>query len=153
MDGEPVWLCSVSHGGPRGIIGTGDWGPAEFALAERLAHSALKGVGDPGRERAFRMNITFCIHRAVSAAEKASLPACWAGAPGALAGGPVEVLWSRGIPHRAAAMPCEKPTRLVIDRSRPDLWLPTDCQKCSPCLARLAIERTINDCRIAEAVP
>jgi hypothetical protein len=89
------------------------------------------------------MNITFCVHRAVSEEEKARLPACWAGAAGGLAGGPVEVLWSRGIEHRPAAMPCECPDHLVIDPLRPDLWLPLDCGRCPPCLARAAIDRTI----------
>ena len=60
MDGQPVWLCSVSHTDKSGIKGTSEWAHEEFAMAERLAYAALKGVGDDGRERAFRMNITFC---------------------------------------------------------------------------------------------
>jgi len=145
MDGEPVWLCSVSHA-PRGRIkATAEWSAEDYAMALRLALSALDGVGDESRMRAFRMNITFCVHRAVSEAEKGRLPACWATAPGGLAGGPVEVLWSRGIPHREAAMPCHEPDRLVFDPSRPDLWVPSDCQQCPPCLARLAIERTLGN--------
>lgn len=123
------------------IFGTADWGLTEYALAERFALSALRGVGDETRQRAFRMNVTYCIHRAVSAEERAIIaqsPA-WCNAPGGLAGGPVEVLWTRGIPHREAAMPCHNPGRLVISASRPDLWLPSDCGRCPPCLARAAI--------------
>lgn len=145
MDGQPVWLCSVSHQGPGGIIATGVWSPGDYKLAEWLAHSALYGVGVPTRERAFRMNITFCIHRAVSDAEKARLPACWGRAPGFLAGGPVEVLWSRGIEHKLAALPCVNPAHLVIAPTRPDLWLPRDCGACGPCLARGEIARAIEE--------
>jgi len=139
MDGEPVWLCSVSFAPGGRIRATGTWSAAELALAERLARSALAGVGAESQERAFRMNVTFCVHRAVSAAEKARLPPQWAGAPGGLAGGPVEVFWSRGIAHRPAAMPCASPARLVLDRARPDLWVPEDCGTCPACVARHAI--------------
>lgn len=146
MDGQPVWLCSVSCHGNNAIPGkkprtvaTGEWTPEMFATAEKLAHAALKGVGDESRERAFRMNITFCIHRAVSDKEKAKLPAKWATAPGGLAGGPIQVLWSRGIEHKPASMPCENPTHMIIDLARPDLWAPGDCGLCEPCKARAKI--------------
>ena len=144
-DGAPVWLCSVSHYDPRRgrIIGTGEWSGGDFALATRLALSALRGVGDPARERAFRMNITFCVHRLVSDAEREELPASWGEASGGLAGGPVEVLWSRGIPHRPAAMPCADPLHEVLDARRPDLWLPLDCGRCEPCRARAVIAERI----------
>src|SRR5262245_10666492 len=120
MAGQPVWLCSVSRRSKKGrIIGAADWQARDFGIAEQHAHDALNGVGDPGRERAFRMNITFCIHRALNADEVAALPACWLNSPGGFAGGPVQVLWSRGIEHRAASMPCERPTRLVVMDDRP----------------------------------
>jgi len=138
MQGQPVWLCSVSHYDKTGLLTTGTWSKDDFALAERLAHSALAGVGNPARERGFRMNITFCIHRAINAEEETALPTCWSGAEGALAGGPVEVLWSRGIPHCVAAMPCVNPGRMIIDERRPDLWVPTDCGECEPCRGRIA---------------
>jgi hypothetical protein len=143
MDGEPVWLCSVSHYDKHGIIGTAKWTPNDYSMAHRLAHSALAGVGDFARERAFRMNITFCVHRAVSQEEKAKLPASWDCATGGMAGGPVEVLWSRGIEHKPAAMPCKNPKRVAIEPSRPDLWIPHDCGECEPCLARKAIAEKI----------
>ena len=145
MSGEPVWLCSVSKQDKSGeTVGTAKWKPEDFAMAERLALSALAGVGDPERQRAFRMNITFCVHRAVSDEEKAQLPKEWAGARGGMAGGPVEVLWSRGIEHKPAAMPCHNPHHMVIDQSRPDLWVPEDCGKCEPCQARAAIAKPID---------
>jgi hypothetical protein len=147
MDGRPVWLCSVSRAAGGRIKATGTWTAEEFAMAERLALSALAGVGDAQRQRAFRMNVTFCVHRAVSEAEGAALPACWADAPGCLAGGPVEALWSRGIEHRDAAMPCRDPRRILADPRRPDLWLPVDCGLCPPCLARARVEAAIPDRR------
>lgn len=140
MDGQPVWLCSVSHTDRGGkIIATGTWLESYFVFAEHLAHAQLYGVGDDGRERAFRMNITFCIHRAVSEQEKLNLSGEWQGARGGLAGGPVAVLWSKGIEHRPAAMPCRSPGRLVIEPTRPDLWVPEDCGQCEPCRARAVI--------------
>lgn len=144
-----MWLCSVSQLDKKGIKGTAEWSPDEFAMAERLAHSALFGVGNESRERAFRMNITFCIHRAVSAAEMASLPPEWSCAVGGLAGGPVEVLWSKGISHRAASMPCVQPVRQVIDYSRADLWIPLDCGECEPCQARAAIEQKVRNTEVS----
>ena len=145
MDGEPVWLCSVSHRSPRTgkIVGTFDWHKHDFRFAEGLAHQALTGVGDFTRERAFRMNITFCIHRAVSEAEKAMLPPAWGQAAGGMAGGPVQVLWSRGIEHKCASMPCHNPGHLVLNDLRPDLWVPSDCGTCGPCIARKAIASRI----------
>lgn len=139
MDGQPVWLCSVSYAPGGRTKATGAWSKNEFAIAERLAHETLAGVGDSMQERAFRMNITFCIHRAVSGYELEKLPTEWECSPGGLAGGPVQVLWSRGVPHRPAASPCRRPGHLVINDSRPDLWVPEDCGQCEPCLARLAI--------------
>jgi hypothetical protein len=146
MSGAPVWLASVSHSDKRGrIIGTVNWTRYDFTLAERIAHRELEGVGDAARERCFRMNITFCIHRAVSAEEIARLPKEWACAPGGLAGGPVEVLWSRGIEHKPASMPCNAPRHRVINVQRPDLWVPEDCGKCEPCLARAVIQRQVEE--------
>lgn len=143
MDGQPVWLVSVSKRNKGHIDATGRWGRREFDHAEKLASDTLAGVGDPGRQRAFRMNITFCIHRAVSDTEIGELPRQWRLAPGSLAGGPVEVLWSRGIEHRPASQACHKPGHRMIIAGRPDLWVPDDCGACPPCLARAAIERKI----------
>ncbi len=135
MDGQPVWLCSVSRARRGRTLATKKWTKGEFTFAEGIAHGILDGVGNPECERAFRMNITFCIHRAVSLNEMERLPR-WEELPGGLAGGPVEVLWSRGIPHREAAMPCHRPGHMVIDKTRPDLWIPEDCGECPPCVAR-----------------
>jgi hypothetical protein len=147
--GRPVWLASLSRRKSNGsIIATGDWlfKMGLKAEAERLVRQALKGVGDERFERLFRMNITYCLHRALSEDEVAGLPAAWERAPGGLAGGPVEVLWQRGIPDDLqAAKCCENPHRMVVIPSRPDLWVPTDCGKCPPCLARAEVERGVQE--------
>lgn len=136
MSGRPVWLASVSRRRRGQIRATGTWTRRQFSEAENIAHRALSGAGAPQCERAFRMNITFCIHRALSAEEEESLPAEWCSAEGGLVGPPVEVLWSRGIDHTTAAMPCRAPSRLIIDPERPDLWVPEGCGKCDVCEAR-----------------
>ncbi len=137
MNGQPVWLASVSYSKKSRIVATGNWPKFRFRRAERLAHRILFGVGDDEKERGFRMNITFCVHRALSESEKDQLPSEWQGAPGGLAGGPVEVLFSRGIETTQAALPCTDPSRDIIDSTRPDLWFPIDCGICYPCEARL----------------
>lgn len=143
MDGQPVWLCSVSRGRRGETLATKNWTKGEFTFAEGIAHDILDGVGNPECERAFRMNITFCIHRALSGPELFRLPHSWRELPGGLAGGPVEVLWSCGILHREAAMPCHRPGHLVFDKTRPDLWIPEDCGECPPCVARERIHSSI----------
>lgn len=109
--------------------------------AENALYNVLLRVGDKNRERMFRMNITLCLHRACSEAEKAKLPSYFNDAPGGLAGGPVELIFTKGLPARPAALPCENPTHHPIDPRRPDLWFPLDCGKCEPCKARAAIIR------------
>ena len=136
-----MWLCSVSRSRHGQTLATKKWNKTEFATAEKIAHDFLEGVGEPHCERAFRMNITFCIHRAVRASEMERLPTDWECLPGGLAGGPVEVLWSRGIPHREAAMPCHQPAHLLNDEYRPDLWFPEDCGGCAPCVERKRIRQ------------
>jgi hypothetical protein len=112
--------------------------------AERLLNRTLSGVGDMDRERLFRMNITLCLHRALTANEKAGLPAGWQNAPGGLAGGPVEILRSRGIPDDLeSAKPCLSPGQRVQFLTRPDLWIPQDCGNCPPCVARAVIEKQV----------
>lgn len=139
-----MWLCSVSLA-PNGVTkATAKWNLSEFLAAEQIAHKALAGVGNPEQERAFRMNITFCIHRALNDDEIEKLPETWECSPGGLAGGPVAIIWTRGIPHRPAAMPCENPGRMIINKLRPDLWVPEDCEKCDPCLSRKQIQECIS---------
>ena len=111
---------------------------------ERHLARTLAGVGDLERERLFRMNITLCLHRALTEAEKAGLPAGWQNLPGGLAGGPVEVLKSRGIPETLeSAKACRNPGHKVQFIERPDLWIPEDCRQCPPCQARMEIEKQV----------
>lgn len=137
MSGRPVWLVSISKRDRDGRIkGTGKWSKAEYRIAETLAHDVLKGVGVPDKERAFRMNVTFCVHRAATLDEIRGLPNDWHCALGGLAGGPVEVLWSNGIPTSPSCRPCENPGRMDSGCGRQDLWIPVDCGECEPCRAR-----------------
>jgi hypothetical protein len=143
MEGQPVWLASLSRrivaGGSATVIGTEQWSRQEITAGYDRLCRVLAGVGDPTRERLFRMNITLCLHRAATAEEVAALPADWQCALSGMAGGPVEVLWAKGVTPGPSAAPCESPGHLVIYPDRPDLWVPQDCGECPPCRARKII--------------
>jgi len=114
--------------------------------AERMLNRLLLGVGDPRWGRFFRMNLTYCLHRGVSDNELASVNCEWGDVPAKdIAGGPVEVFWSKGIPlGMVSADPCHNPIRQY---ALGDIWLPLDCGNCPPCQARAAImngEQTTN---------
>ena len=102
---------------------------------------ALAGVGDVSRERLFRMQVTLCLHRAVTEEECSDLKRRWGSLDGrAVAGGPVEVLRSRGVSEAPSAQPCRSPRKNLLPGARdPRLWIPGDCGECEPCLARKAI--------------
>lgn len=100
---------------------------------------ALRGVGDDSKERLFRMNVTLCMHRACTEAEVAGLPAWWHEALSGMAGGPVEVLWSKNVTDSPSSAPCENPEHVPSMCGRPDLWIPCDCGQCAPCKARAQI--------------
>jgi hypothetical protein len=137
MGGQPVWLASISKASPLTgrILSTALWSADTRAWAERRLRAALEGVGDPGRERLFRMNVTLCLHRAATDDEVAAQPpALRAAARWGLAGGPVEVLWEN-TPGGASTRPCAAPGRHYPGPDRL-LWIPTDCGACAPCRAR-----------------
>jgi hypothetical protein len=136
MDGQPVWLASISRRRPNDrIVYVPDWSPSQRREAERLLRRVVDGIGDPSRERLFRMNITLCLHRAATDAEVAAQPAWFLQARGCgLAGGPVEVL-SETVPGAASTKPCLAPQREWIDR-HPHAWIPIGCGLCEPCRAR-----------------
>lgn len=146
MDGWPVWLASLSRRDRRGnIITTDRWTPAVLDAAQAHLDFLLDGLGDPGRQRSFRMCITLCRHRALTDLEHDALPDYWHAEPARdIAGGPVEVLWARGIDDTPGVRPCEHPSRQPIRR---DLWLPVDCGSCPPCLARAAAVDGVCSCR------
>ena len=140
MDGVPVYLASLSRRTPGTgrIVPTGKWSPAWRERGAQLLRRAVAGLGDPTRERLFRMNATLCLHRALTDAELAVLPPWFHAAPAVdIAGGPVEIL-AETVPGRASTRPCERPARIPLDPRDPDLWIPRDCGACPPCLGRLA---------------
>lgn len=154
MNGRPVWLASVSKRSRSGIIPNTEWGSHDREKAKKLLDLTVDGVGDRSRWRLFRMQVTYCLHVAVSDEELARLPCEWATVPGTcLAGGPVEVLASSGIPDQPSVLPCENPARIPLGRItgqlflRPDLWIPEDCGACEPCQSRAAIEAGLEGCR------
>lgn len=142
MSGWPVWLASMSMRNRHGqIIAAEHW--CRHPVAYRALCKVLRGVGDPSRERLFRMNVTLCLHRAVTAEEIASLPQTWKDDLSGMAGGPVEILWSKGVEAPESCKPCLSPGRNNAIPGRPDLWIPLDCRKCPPCLARRQIEEAL----------
>jgi hypothetical protein len=134
-----VWLASYSRQNAKGFIATGTWNEGHVERGYRMLSRALQGVGDASCERLFRMNITLCLHRAATQREVNGLNQEWQQAECGMAGGPVALIWSHGIECVESCKPCENPTMMVIDPRRPDLWIPVDCKKCPPCLARLKV--------------
>src|SRR5262245_38334777 len=94
MNGQPVWLASVSRRTATGRLSPNTrWTDGIKRQAEALLRSAVRGVGDESRERLFRMNVTYCLHRASTDAEVAGQDDEFRLlAPTGLAGGPVEIL-------------------------------------------------------------
>lgn len=141
MDGAPVWLASLSRRSllTNRFIPTGRWSPRLREESIRLLRDALDGRGDPGRERVFRMNVTLCLHRALSARDLEQLGTPFDPSLSTdLAGGPVEVLWE-SVPGRASTRPCASPRRHFLDPREPELWLPLDCGTCASCRARAQV--------------
>lgn len=135
MLGQPVWLASVSWRQRGSIVNTANWGP-KCERGEQILRQAIGPLGDRRRERLFRMNVTLCLHRAMTDAEVASLPPYFASDPPTdLAGGPVEVLWESEL-GAPSTRPCAEPRQALTDWRRPDLWVPMDCGVCSSCQAR-----------------
>ena len=136
-----MWLASVAMRNRRGqIVPVSDWAYPERQRAETYIDRALSGLGNPRRERQFRMVATLCRHRALSDAEARSLPESFYTEPAHdLAGGPVAIEWEHGIPHVLSTEPCAKPGRQPFPGAESHrLWLPVDCGECPSCLARSA---------------
>lgn len=126
------------------IIPTGEWitKPAARNKALRILKEVLAGVGDTAFERTFRMNVTLCIHRAMTRNEVAELPEWWHRAPAGDGAGPaVEVVSSRGATGRPVQQPCDSPRRVLppISGYDPRLWFPEGCGQCEPCLDRVRV--------------
>lgn len=138
MSGWPVWLASASLRDRRGQIRSAlGWDEPTAAAVSATLDTLLAGVGDPAHEREFVMCVTLCRHRALTEAEFAQLPAWWHEADAVdIAGGPVAVRWSRGVPATPAIEPCTNPGRERVGDPIGGLYLPEDCGQCEPCRAR-----------------
>ena len=149
-----MWLASgsIKRKSDGWIKPTGTWPMSLRAFVEEPLRAALTGAGDRERERLFRMNITLCIHRGVTPAEESHLSQEWKDAPCGLAGGPVELLRSKGV-NNVAGAPCKNPSRQSLIPGRPDLWFPMDCGECAPCLAREEVwqHRSAGEAAVAAA--
>lgn len=144
MEGRPAWLASIAMRLPDGSPKlTGEWTRAERRRADKRLDKLLGNVGDPTRERAFRMNLTLCLHRALSDREIATLSDEWKAAPAEfLAGGPVEVLWQKGVADAPSTRPCAEPRmRPLLPGSR--VLVPLDCGRCESCVARESIRLSV----------
>ena len=129
-----------------GLYPTREWSSTERKAAWKVLRAALTGVGDGARwERMFRMDVTMCLHRGLSDEEMERLPT--RGCPTShLAGGPVEVFYSRGIPDGLLSCdPCDNPQGQRLagpNHKHPnpwDLYVYEDCRFCGPCLQRMQI--------------
>lgn len=140
MGGWPVWLASISKWkkGPE-VVPVEKWRAETLLVAEKRLEEVLWGIGDQSRERCFRMNVTLCRHRALSKNEGAHVMGMWKAfglPPRHMAGGPIEVLWMKGIKDTPSTRPCANPTRKPLD-VKGNVWMPIDCEECESCLARL----------------
>jgi hypothetical protein len=90
-------------------------------------------------ERMFRMCMTLCFHRALSAEEIAGLPPYFINSrPRDFAGGPLETFLTKGIPELPTLQPCERPKKHYLDMDC-TMYTVDDCGLCRPCKARLAL--------------
>jgi hypothetical protein len=143
MRGSPVWLASISRRpqGRREALSTQVWSPSTMQDSVDLLRRILGPAGNPDRERIFRMQVTLCIHRALTDAEVAALPDSFHAAEATdLAGGPVEILFETED-SGPSTRPCLNVKRLPLSRTDPLLWFPGDCGDCVPCLARRKLDR------------
>ena len=140
MNGQPVWLASVSRFDGKGRnLPASTWRPAIQLAMERVALAVLDGVGDRNRERVFRMCVTLCVHRALTADEVAQLPPWFHdGEAIDIAGGPVEILRETES-GRPSTRPSEHLTFEAVKVHGSTMHLPVDCGECGPCHARLNV--------------
>lgn len=140
MQGSPVWLASISRRSPitQGRLSTQVWSRQTMDDSIAMLRRILGPAGNPDRERILRMQVTLCIHRALTPEEVTALPAYFHEDEATdLAGGPVEIVWENeeGL---LSTKPCHAPERIPLDRHNSLLWFPGDCGQCPPCLARAA---------------
>lgn len=142
MGGRPVWLASIARRAANGgIIPALEWPRSQVEKGINRLSAVLAGVGDKKKERVFRMCITLCMHRALADEEVAALPPGWLERPALdVAGGPVEIIYTRGTVDSPSVMPCENMARRPLPTGRDykgrPLWVPDECGRCAPCKAR-----------------
>lgn len=139
-----MWLASVSLRSNGELVPAADWtrGIKTVTKADSLINRILDGRGLVGRQRAFRMSITLCRHRVLSAEEKEYLPPSFrVGRARDIAGGPVAALWSIGIPDVPSVQPCRDMGKQPIEGLDRRFFIPKDCGYCEPCLARAAVDQ------------
>lgn len=139
-----MWLASVSLHRKQQPVLTGDYTAHEHKRAYRILRQHLAGVGDARWGRFYRLNLTYGLQRGLTDAEIAQLPSSWeTDKPIHLAGGPVEVFWSFGmVPGVISADPCHNPVPHYVS---PTLWIPDDCGQCPPCVARIAVRKSVEE--------
>src|SRR5262245_66552327 len=126
MAGTPVWLCSISRRSPLrgGRLATPLWTPQTMAESIALLRRCVGPAGNPARERVFRMQITICLHRAITAEESQQLPGWFHEAPPTdLAGGPIEIGFEIEDSWRSTK-PCHAPLKDPLDGTTPWLYVP-----------------------------
>lgn len=141
-----MWQASLSHRDRRSnkTRPTDSLTPAELRDAERVLLDWLEGVGDRALERVARMTGSIAVYRATTEAEREQMPVAFFMVPPVHTfGGAVEIL-RETEPAVLSARPCLNPGRRWVDR-RANLWLPTDCGECPPCLARKALDQELHD--------
>ena len=128
---------------------TSRWFARDLAHAESIVERVLDGCGDDSIQRSFRMCVTLCRHRALTAAERANTPAWFqACRPVHIAGPPLKLLWSRGVPDELETMrPCLNPSKRDLP-GHPGAYLFNLCERCEPCLTNERVRLHI-DSRIA----
>jgi hypothetical protein len=147
MSGRPVWLASLSRrpAGRAEAVSTQLWSKGTMADSIALLRRVLGPSGNPAYERVFRMQVTLCIHRALSDEELDALPFSFHASEATdLAGGPVEIL-EQTVDSGPSTKPCHLPTRAPLSRTDPLLWLPIDCHACPPCRARLKLDTAYDE--------
>jgi hypothetical protein len=126
-------------------LATGLWTEATMQQSFDLLRRVLGPAGNPARERIFRMNVTLCLHRAISDEELEQLPDWFhAAQPTDLAGGPIEILYETED-SGPSTKPCASPVRIPLDRTNPLLWFPGDCGACESCRARAVHDRRLDE--------
>jgi hypothetical protein len=115
-----------------------------MAESWELLRRCVGPAGDPSRERIFRMQVTVCMHRAISDEDLEQLPDWFHAAEATdLAGGPVAILFETedGL---LSTKPCHQPEKIPIDSKNPLLWFPGDCGQCPPCRSRAEHDRRLD---------